>query len=192
MTNENTVEITIKGFTPLLLNRYVPKKEDEIDGNEYGEEWKGKVYLMEKDGEQVVGIPQTMIMACLYDGSKGKRRSKIYFTKELFSSVRPTEMIFPLLVEGKTVTLDRIEKENWINIIGAKLGRGQTIDRRRPEMPIGWTLSFGLQFMGGKLTAKDMKQVVSDSGSRGMGDWRPSSKKPGMYGQFKLTEYSIR
>jgi len=189
MTEQKIVSVTMVGVTPLLLNRYQPEGEDKIKKTDetYLDEWKRKVYLSKHEGEDVVCLPHSMIMACLLDGSKGKRKGKIYFARALYSSITPTSMHFPVFFDEKPITIDRIEREGWISAVGAKVNRGSTVVRRRPEIPTGWSVKLSFKILSNKLTQNDLMEILKDAGSCGIGDWRPSSpKKPGMYGQFEI------
>ena len=182
------VNITIKGNSPLLINKY-HQKEDGINPDTYEGLWKLALHL-NKEGFLV--MPQANLRACLQNGSKGLRNGKIYMSRV----IQPSIVISPfeplITFDGKSITIERIEKEGWVNISPVVVGRSR-VPRERAEIPPGWEIEFSVSFKeGSKVTPKDLKQIVDNSGMvAGLGDWRASAPKPGPYGGFNLEKYTV-
>ncbi len=183
--------VRIVGLSPILFHKYTPKTDPArlVQGSDavnYADEWKESVYL-EKDN---VVIPSVNIMACIFNGAKGVRKGKHFLTRLVYTSFSVEPFKIEVTVAGKTINLKRIEKEDWIDVTGAKV-RGNMVDRARVCLPVGWTLNFTLTNRNEQLTAKDVKALIDNAGEKaGLGDWRPSApKKPGPYGRFVVEKF---
>lgn len=182
------IQIKIKGKSPLLLHKYAPPK-DELNPSSYKGEWKETVYL---DTEGNVVMPSTNLRACLWEGCKGLRKGKIALTRVF----QPSVILLPfkplILFDERPITIKRIEDEGWVNISQARI-KGSMVQRERAEIPVGWTIKFSITLNGDKLTANDLRSIIDNSGPYvGLGDWRPSARKPGAYGIFELLEFKSR
>jgi len=187
--------VVIQGTSPILLHKYVVSSvstpETSIGkGNaslQYKDEWKKGTYLNPQGN---VVMPSTNILACIYNGSKGIRKGKYYLSRLIYPSliIQPFEPV--IKVDNKTITLDDIEKNNWLNVMRAVVMM-KGIDRIRTELPIEWTIEFELFLTNDQLNEKDVKEILENAGYvAGLGDMRPSSpKKPGPYGRFEVISF---
>ena len=138
--------IMIRGTNAILLHKYtvasastpktrVIKNKDSVN---YADEWVKGTYL-DKDGNVV--MPSLNIMACLFDGCKGMKSGKKALTRIIYTSllVQPFEPV--LTYEGKTISIDTIRENDWLNMSGAVI-TGRRVDRVRTMIPEGWELPF--------------------------------------------------
>ena len=179
--------LKIQGLTPYLPEKYVHKVVDAPTkhNKDYSEEWKEKTYI-DKDGEVV--IPANVFKACLINGSKGLHEGKTYMSKLVPAGIVLGQMESKVTYEGKTITLDTIEKNGWIDLF-RKVVNGASNTGNRTEIPNGWTTNWTLIVRDEQLTESRIKAVVENAGIyAGLGGQRPSSpKKPGSNGQFKIS-----
>lgn len=182
-------EITVVGTSPLLLHKYVVGKSSKPTSRntltDYSDEWKSGTYL--DDDKKFVVIPWQNILASIFDGCKGERDGKIYFTRFVYVSLAVIGQDKPqLLYNGKPITLKDIEENDWIDLSGAVV-QGRRIDRARTLIPSGWSFTFTLSANKPFNTIERLSKTINDAGQSGIGDWRPSSpKKPGPYGRYQL------
>ena len=184
------INIKIRGTQPILLHKYNPEEETggltkEEKAIAYKTEWMKGVYLQ----YGVVSWPATNMMQVLFDGARGLNRGKVFFTRILFGCLVVSPLKIPFLVDRGTVTLDKIKKEDWIDITGVKIGTAR-VNRSRVMLPVGWELDFIIIKQSEELQDEEIKKIVVKAGKAGMGDWRPSApKKPGPYGTFELVSF---
>jgi hypothetical protein len=183
--------ITIRGTNALLLHKYTvstilnPKVRGQKE--DYSVEWKKSVYLNEK-GQLI--MPWQNLMASIYDGCKGGKAGKIYLTRVVNTSLEIVTLEPLILFEGEPITIDTIEKKDWIYVSGAVVS-GRRVDRSRAMLPAGWEVTFDIKIKDKKMFDEELvKQVVQKAGKNaGLGDWRPSApKKPGPYGTYAIWE----
>lgn len=185
--------VKIVGTQPILLHKYVVNSIKTAkartvklqDSSNFSEEWKAGTYL--NDNGFVV-MPSLNIKACLFEGGKavkiGKKSAARTVNSELV--VNPFE---PLMkVGGKTITLEDIENNDWLNVAGAVIS-GRRVDRIRTQLPAGWTIEFDLLTKSNAFNEDDLRLILENAGQSGLGDWRPSApKKPGVFGVFEVEE----
>ena len=153
----------------------------------------------------IVTIPSEYIMSCIMGGAAevptGKGRKT--FMSQSQSGILPQELHWPLYVKGKTISMSAIQqliplatfKEHTeaVRDLGfelfvkrVKIGLSKHI-RVRPRFR-QWSTRGELIIIDDQITDKVLTSILDISGRlKGLGDWRPSSKKPGMFGKFKAS-----
>lgn len=178
--------LEIKGTTPYFPEKYCFQENTgpSKGGKDYSEEWKDKTYV-DRDGYVV--LPAEVLKATLINGSKGLHEGKVFMSKLIPAGLILGQMESRILIDGKPITLDDIEKNDWINKFRKVIGSTSNIGVRT-EIPNGWTSSWTLITRDEQLTEQRIKAVVENAGIyAGIGGQRPSSpKKPGNYGQFEI------
>lgn len=213
-----TVKITLTGTTPLLLHA------DNIEWADAMEEWKNNAdnRKASKPGDDrtppwrwigaltyddpetgLVALPSDYIMASTMGGASqvplGK--GKLTFKSLSQSGLICTEMFFPLLVNGKTISMQDINackklktfKENaeLAKVLGfslftkrAKVGQAKHI-RVRPRFD-KWSVTGEMLITDDQITKPILQHILTLAGRlKGMGDWRPGAGHPGPWGMFK-------
>ena len=217
MPDEMTVVLT--GQTGILLHA------DSIDWADLMEEWKNDpankkksvagddrtppwrwmgclTYTDPQNG--VVAIMAEYIMKCLMGGAtqvttgKGKQS----FKSDSQSSILCKEFAYPLLVNGKPIQMEAINKLKELKTFKehiaavsklgfalfyrrAKVGDSKHI-RVRPLFD-NWSVTVTLQIFDDRITKTVLGQFFEIAGrTKGLGDWRPGApKSPGSFGMFK-------
>ena len=132
-------------------------------------------------------------------GAKGSKT----FKAQTQSGMKVTDMMVPIVVDGKTVPFGPVKALmdepsfpkhlKTVNKLGfrlmskrAKVGANKHI-RVRPVFD-DWTLQIGLSVWDEQLTTDVLETILQFSGTyKGLGDWRPSSpRSPGSYGMFEV------
>lgn len=158
------------------------------------------------DGE-FIGIETDNFQKCFMEGGAmvpvpGGKNGKT-FKSQTQSGMALAGSLVPVLVNGKKIHWKRISAlENEpsllthkhaleelgfeLKIKRAAVGSSKHI-RVRPMFP-QWAMAFRLAVWDEQLTEGALRDIISFSGQyKGIGDWRPSSKKsPGPHGRFVL------
>lgn len=212
-----TVRVLITGTMPLLMHA------DNIDWADRMEEWKNdpKNKAMSKAGDDrtppwrwigclntddpktgVVTIPSEYIMRSIMGGAaevptgKGKKTFKAQSQSGLLCS----EFHWPLLVDGKTISMKDIneflpletfkEHRMLAESLGfslfvkrAKIGASKHV-RVRPRFD-RWAISGEIVIVDSQITKEILTSILDIAGRlKGLGDWRPGAPTPGAFGMF--------
>jgi len=183
-----TVEVEIRGTTPLLVHRFTEESEQEkatrrikVDNKDPREEAKRAAYIAQ-DGTFYISafsIPNAMASA----GSNHKMRG----------SRKTLRFVVPCAVQIKTDTITIMNgagpaKDFEVDArpvtIPATKGR---IMRYRPRFNC-WGLKFFLQVNDAMLALDDAQMLLNEAGqSVGIGDFRPEKRGP--FGTFLVTSF---
>jgi hypothetical protein len=183
------MNITIKGTNAMLLHKYTVSTISGGKGikgpkEDYSTEWRKTTYL---NSEGQVIMPWQNIMASIYDGCKGEKDGKTFLTRVVNTSLEVITLEPLVLIDNKPITLDLIEKNDWIYVCGAVIS-GRRVDRSRTMLPAGWTITFDISLKDKFFNEEMVKEIINKAGKKaGLGDWRPSApKKPGPYGTYEI------
>lgn len=163
--------------------------------------WLGNLY---HDGKRIV-IPQENIMRAIMEGGAmvpvpGGRNGKT-FKAQTQSGIICATPTLPLLVNGKELPMERLaalEGETDFAVhsaTAAALGFGLLVKRAkigqakhvrvRPVFA-QWAATGQFIVTDEQITADILCSILDCAGRyKGLGDWRPGSKTPGVYGMFK-------
>lgn len=178
------VLITVKGITPLLLNRVGPEEllkiRDKIKEPKGAprktprEECEGKVY---KDAKGQPYIPANMLWACLVAAGQHVRLDG----KRQMSTAKSTLLPQFLTIEDTAMTLDTPGWEVDIQQ-GRNPNGGELVVLCRPRFDV-WSFNVKVQIDTREIAEEKIRELFDLSGKRcGLGDFRPNRK--GIYGQF--------
>lgn len=179
-----TIQVTIKGISPLLMNRpdvesmmQQSKKRQSVGTPE--EDFKKKQYRTEKG---LLYQPYTHLEGCLIESAKKfkvKGNGKATYSK-IFGycvSVEPFEIVHKLQPKGKV--------DHFITTAVRKDGGRIVTDR---PMFRDWELEFAIEYDEEEVPIEVVKEVLDNGGRRvGIGDWRPAKK--GKFGKFMVTKF---
>jgi hypothetical protein len=212
-----TYEISITGKRPLLMHQDDVEWSDSLDryrleniGGDPGKpgddrspawRWIGSLY---HDGEQLV-MPLDNVMRCLMEAgaSVSTGKGRLTFKSQTQSGIVPTEMGWPLLVNGKAIPFKPFQElideqiadfafhkqtaiDNGFELFvkRARIGQSKHV-RVRPKFE-DWSMQGELTVVDELITDTILSQIFEIAGQyKGLGDWRPSSKTPGPFGQFE-------
>ena len=184
-----SVDICIKGVTPLIVNRFAnkgvlmpkpgvkPKKEPRNPEKSYND----SRYLLDDDVQEASGVtdgfPAVGFKAAIVGASR-------LFGKEVTMVALRTA----LYVEG-------LGKEQLVPIIGipesredvVRVGQGTADLRWRATYP-EWSATLTVRYIPTQIDFEGIHTLVEAAGMGGVGEWRPASphSNTGMYGQFTL------
>lgn len=180
---------TIRGTSPLLMNRFTEeaemsvssttKKATKANKGTPREQAEKKAYIDEKG---VLFVPGMNIYASIIEGGKFIKIGKAKATNSK-SSLIPAAMI--LEEERCTLGTKNWEVDSRSVVIPATGGRIMAYRPRLDE----WECSFTIDLFDPDILApSDVRQIIDDAGKKiGLGDFRPSRKGP--FGRFVVTAW---
>lgn len=169
--------------------------------------WIGSLY---HDGQQLV-IPTENIMRALMEGGTmvlvpGGRSGKT-FKAQTQSGIMPRSLGWPLLVNGRPVGMAGIGELMAVNEFSthrervaqmgfslfnkrARIGQAKHV-RVRPRFD-DWRATGELVVTDEQITTGVLRSILNAAGRyKGLGDWRPGGRTPGIYGMFEATATEI-
>lgn len=180
---EKIVNATIKGISPLLMNRpNMLEIEDKAKVKQAGinvleQQYEEKQYKNEK-GE--LFMPDTHIKGCLIEAGKNikvKGKGKATYSKIIGYAV----IVTPGQILHKKTHLD---KHTVLTVNPNTKGRNATC---RPMLN-DWEVDFQLEYDSDEVPLEVLKEALDYAGKRvGVGDWRPQKK--GTFGRFIVTNF---
>jgi hypothetical protein len=177
--------ITIRGITPLLMNRpgaeISDKSKNRKQGNETPKEL-AELKLYEIDGK--LYQPATHIHGALIDAGKHKKVMGKGSSKATYSKV------VGYAVEIEPFEIEHINQK-W-EVFSILAVNPVTHGRNMLHRPMlrNWELSFQVKFDDTEINSADMKELFDIAGRIvGIGDWRPAKK--GRFGKFEVTSWKI-
>jgi len=184
-----TIQVKIKGVTPLICNRFTDEaQQTATSGNRASsvgetltpkEDAATRLYM---NGGKKPVIPQPNILKCLIEGGKYFKAGKNKITTLRSSLVPACVMIRPEYVDIE-------HHEDWqVDTRPVRIpATGGRILRHRP-MFHDWMLEFEIDLDEEIMSEKLLRQIVDAAGKRiGLGDFRPECKGP--YGRFVVTNW---
>jgi hypothetical protein len=220
-----TVLVELIGEMPLLMHADNIEWSDLMDSwkNEPSNKTKSKagddrtppwrwIGSLNYDNPQsgVVTIPSEYVMRCVMGGAAEvpTGRGRKTFKELSQTGILCSAFHWPLLVKGKPISMDAIEKLRELRtfkehteavqklgfslyVKRAKIGESKHI-RVRPRFD-NWSTSGELTIVDDLITNKVLIDIFDIAGRlKGLGDWRPSApKRPGPFGTFKAKITSV-
>jgi hypothetical protein len=177
------VNVTIKGVTPMLLNRPTQEQLLKIREKERSpkgapnvtprEECDGKVY---KDADGKLYLPAHMLYACLVKAGQFVRLDG----KRQISTATSTVLPAFMTIDDKVM---KLTTPGWeVDIAPGKNKAGEMIPLVRPRFD-EWSFNVRVTIDTREIAEQKMRELFDIAGKRcGMGSNRPNCK--GFYGQF--------
>lgn len=190
-------EVSVIGMTPLImhspstanpLNPYSRKLKQMTSKRNKTEEdleeilelqWEASLYF---DDELGLYIPWENLAASFLNAAKkhkhGRKTCAITFSHHLGYSLN--------ISNAKNLNKLREDKTNrFVKVV--TIQRSKTLNCR--AIFNKWDFSFGAEIDTSILNESDFKLILSTAQAQsGLGDWRPSSPKPGPYGKFMIKD----
>lgn len=186
-----TVNVTIEGVTPLLLNRYtdaaalkasgVGSAISRGDDGTPREQAEAKLYVGTYGG---LVIPQPNVFRCLIDAGVFFKIGRTKVTTQKTS-------LIPACVEIPVVEVPLRHQEPWsVDTRAVRIpSTGGRILCHRPSFN-DWSLTFELEVDESLMPVKLLREIVDAAGKRiGLGDFRPACKGP--FGKFVVTRWIV-
>ena len=188
-----TIQVTIEGTTPLLMNKFTDANALAVSGGSSAvmtgnkgtprEQAERKLYL---DEHGTLHVPGTNIFRAIIDAGTFHKAGKSKITTQKSSlvpaAVALVELTCPLRgPDGEP----KWEVDSRSVVIPSTGGR---IMAHRPRLD-RWSVSFTLEIDTGMFAVSLVRQLVDDAGKRiGLGDYRPARKGP--FGRFVVTKWA--
>ena len=172
-----TIQVTIKGESPLLMNRFPLEPIEAMAKKKPAEQAEISAYRDEATGN--LYIPGVALQRCLVAGaaySKGKGRATLQ---------KPVAACVLVSPEKINLGVSVYQIDSRAVVIAATKGR---IIRHRARLD-EWSVTFAIEYDPDLITESELRRVVDDSGKRvGLLDFRPERK--GMYGRFMVIAWN--
>lgn len=184
-----TIEITISGVTPLLMNRFTDEAADKAtSGNtvstvgERGSPFEQAEACRYLDEEGVIGIPGPNMFRSFIDAGKYFKAGRSKVTTQKSSLIPACLSIDPIFIPLEF-------RDPWtVDTRPVRIpSTGGRILRHRALFD-DWSLSFEMELDTELISEKMLRDIVDAGGKRiGLGDYRPDCK--GMFGKYVVTKW---
>jgi hypothetical protein len=184
-----TFAISLKGITPLLLNKFTDaalmsiasgkRKSSAAPSNTPFDEAESKLYTNDAG---VPVIPACNLMSCITEGGKFFKQGKSQLTTSRHS-------IIPALIQFSIIEIPIIHDVTWQVDVRPVVNPATNMRnvRYRPRFD-DWKLDVEITLDTDELSEALFRDVVDAAGNKiGLGDFRPSRKGP--YGRFKVVKW---
>jgi len=187
-----TIEIPIRGVTPLIVNRWSQKSRDMMlekqqtnarakkEAKDPVANYEASKYLL-KDGAD--GFPATAFKAAIVHAGR------------LFDGITQVSLKQTVLVKGDGVDdrgdeLVKLEFDDVIMREDTPRNASGVADLRYRAQYNGWSAVLQVRTIEGQVDTGSMFALVDAAGVGGVGEWRPTAPKSatGTYGTFEVVE----
>lgn len=181
---KQTFEITLRGLTPILFDRYAGNNNDKL-------KWQDKVYLSSEDGKTLV-FPAVNLQSFLSAQNTesapqrvcGKKWRTVAKAAQSYVTVGSVET--PFTRNGDPLTIDNAGLEKAVHV--ARLKKGQLAIpnlKERPMLRTPWELSFTLDLLeNNDLSETTLRELFEVGGTAiGLGTFR------GVFGKFQVASW---
>lgn len=178
-----TIDVEIKGLTPLLMNRLNPESlraKTRMRTQQYStiEDAKNSAYMAEIEGKRQLYIPHEAVYSMMIRTAKGFRVRRISVSSLLAGTMRVQPEKIPLGTDKYEID------ERAVVIVGQRVLKGRA---KLPE----WSAKFQLVINTRRLPADiepTLREILEDAGIRmGLLDFRPQHL--GWFGTFTVTKF---
>lgn len=180
------IEVPIVGTSPLIVHRFDEKAKEMMLAAQQTKtrakkEPKDPVACFERSRYRLAdgadGFPAVGFKAAMVDAAR------------LFDGVKMTELRAALHVVGEGVEqLIRIEAdEPRMREDTVRVGMGTADLRYRAEYS-PWSATLVVNFVPSMISVESVFAIVDAAGMGGIGEWRPSKAKTGIYGTFQVAD----
>ncbi len=176
------------------------KKDPKGDDRYPGFTWLGCLY---HDGKHIV-VPSDNLMACSKEGgTQVAAGGKKTFKSQTQSGAMVEGQSWPLLIKGKPIPVkellaletetdfnehQRVAKKLGFTLFVKRVVIGKSKHVRVRPMFENWSTTGILQVWDPSMDLETLKIIWSAAGRlKGLMEWRPGSKSPGVFGTFEAT-----
>jgi hypothetical protein len=183
-----TVEVTIEGVTPLLMNRFNEENEVKIASGisativgSKGTPREQAIKTAYIDNEGMLYIPGPNVFRSIIEAGKYHKAGKIKGTTQKSSMIPAGISLNEVILSLNTTTFEVDSRSVVIPSTGGRIMKHRA---RLDE----WRLTFTLEIDGAMFDVHFVRQLIDDAGRRvGLGDYRPDRKGP--FGKFKVVNW---
>lgn len=188
-----TIDVTISGKTPLLLNAFSDQSglaassgsssSIRNDAEDSRSACMRCLYYHPNDPEQLI-IPGKNVFSCIIEAGKFHKLGKSKLTTQATSLV-PASMVV------NEAYIDLQYENDWkVDTQPVRIpSTGGRILKHRPCFD-DWKLNFTVDLDESMMTEKLCRDLIDDAGSKiGLGDYRPARKGP--YGRFVVVNWQV-
>lgn len=181
----HTIDVPIVGTSPLIVHRFDEKAKEMMllaqqtktrkrkDAKDPAADYERSMYRMLDGGH---GFPAVGFKAAMVDSAR------------LFDGVKMTELRAALHVVGEgPEQLVRITGQPRMREDNVRVGMGTADLRYRAEYS-PWSAVLTVVFIPSLISAESVVSIIDAGGMGGIGEWRPSKAKTGLYGTFQVVE----
>jgi hypothetical protein len=173
--------VTIQGTADLFFNRWSVEMQEGVEDRPKGAKLQGDPELcVYRDSDGNLSVTAEMVRMAMVNAGK--------FFK---SPQNPRASLVQLLKAGLIVTPPMLSlgTDHWdyLDKRRVRIPRGGSINKTRPVMALGWTVSFEVEnLIPEYVTATRLNEVIAKAGRFfGVGDFRPT------YGRFQVTKFEL-
>jgi hypothetical protein len=183
--------VTIKGKTPLLMNQYVPGRQNDakkqtLKKKVYSpeEDAAKSAYMAEIDGVKQLFIPSLCVYTMIVQACSGKKIPNPQGGRAIAAK--------GIIAGSLKIAPDKIPlgtEKYEIDIRRARIGQA-AIDRARAMLP-EWEASFDIVYDSDLIKSPEVfLEILDDAGDRlGLLDYRPQHMGP--FGTFTVTKFEV-
>lgn len=182
------INVTIKGISPILMNRFTAESEMELSSGTRPttkeklppREAADKVAY--KDNKGNLYVPGECVLACIVEAGRfhklGKNKVTTQKTSMITGGIQINELVLPLNTKKFEVDSRRVVNPST---------QGAVI-KHRPRLD-NWLLTFSLDVDETIFPESFVRELLDTAGKRcGLLDYRPSRKGP--FGRFVVSDWS--
>lgn len=186
------IKVTIKGITPLLMNRFTEENEVAVSGgtstvhvgDKKGTPREQATKKAYRDSEGNLYIPGPNIFSAIVQAGVFHKAGKSKVTTQKSSLVPAGIAVLDLVCPLGTKEFEVDSRRVVIPSTGG------SVMAHRPRLD-EWQASFTLDVDTAMFAEKFVRQLVDDAGKKiGLGDFRPSRKGP--FGRFHVIEWAAQ
>ncbi len=169
------IEVTLKGISPLLMNRYPMVEPDPPLAKRTPEEQAEHAAYRTNGSENELYVPGTNIQRALVGAAAFSKKGRGTLTKIAAASLFVTPEIISLGVSEYTIDSRPVVIQR------------ARIVRHRPKLD-EWQITFTIEYDNVLLKETEVRRIVDDMGQRvGLLDFRPERK--GSFGRCVVIEW---
>jgi len=177
------IRVTLKGLTPLLMNKLTPetlqtKSRRKLEQPDFETQAEKSAYIAEIDGKKQLYIPNYTVYAMIINTAKQYRARRIPLSRLLAGTIR---------IEPEKIPLGTDKYEIDIRPVVIQRNRVLKARAKIPEWQITFTIIYNKKFLPEGIP-DTLKQILEDAGVRtGLLDYRPQHM--GWFGTFEVAEF---
>lgn len=189
--NIKTIQIPIKGTTPLIVSRFDEKSKQQIEES-------GKAGLKQGGKKKNIIAPEEQYEKSIYYLSDGERCGfpAVAFKAAMVTAAyrtygRPmttTRAAFHVIADDPDTGLVEIHGEHRMREDMVRVGGINKVaaPRYRAEFP-QWSAVLTIKFLENVISEEEIAGLVNAAGfTCGIGEWRPEKSNSGSYGCFEI------
>lgn len=179
------IRVTLKGLTPLLMNRLNPedlksKSRRKLQDTDFERQAEKSAYIDEIDGKRQLYIPNYAIYAMILHTAKQYRARRISLSNLLAGTIR---------IEPEKIPLGTDKYEIDIRPVVIQKNRVLKARAKVPDWKITFYIIYNKKYLPENIP-ETLKTILEDAGVRvGLLDYRPQHM--GWFGTFEVEKFEV-